>query len=959
MLTVIFAVALPLAVNGQREAVLSAGGSDSGHTSCVHIGTYDDKQRERIFGQIPPYGIRYTKAHPLIIALDWAFPPYSYVNEAGYPEGMLVDVLNEIFDRFRVAHEIRMMSHEESWKQLREGTVHVVIDVNNAPLTQDGIKCGHADLAPYNVMAIHLSETPMMRSLMFFGRGDTLLVNNDNYSNYYLVNAFKDSIRFAIRGVNHNKAINDIIEGRAKYFVWDEMALRVLVRKYDIENIVAMDPVDIPSGTLRFYCADTLLLGEFDYILNHLKNTNLYQPIYQKWFGQNKKDSKSLSVQVLFFALVVIVAIILLVMILRSTSDKLQTEFAAISKFGVDISHCQLVVIDVRKQWVYNKAGDFLPPGGIPYKEYLDLIHPDDRHVVTGAKTDVDGGRHDMPTIHFRMRRHDDETLEWRNMEVNAIIKTKKGKPQYLYLALSDTTEHQKDSIRLGKTVKEYGCIMDMSDVGRAYFDRSGHMQRYNKAFVTFFDKGGLDKADAFLQDKNLRALLIMFNGMILEENMDVWFGAPIDIPELQLKGTVEIRLRTVWDDSQCCAGYIMTLYDKEVIYDVTQSNRVLDMDMNALRNTLDELQMEMKFVMQRNKMSVFKWKVNSDTLLLSDGNLHESEIKYQDYVDMLSESDRNGILAALRSPQKYIRQPMHVVRQLKGLNDENDLRWYDTYLTPDYDINGTYIGVFGIRCDITEFMVTQNKLREETEKALDSGRQKALFLQSMTHELRTPLNAINGFAEILSFLTTDEEKKEYINIMAHNCTMLISLIDNILQISTIDTDGLILKKKRVDFAKAFKESAENLQKYIANPEVAYRIDTPMDSLILEIDEERVLQILDIFVNNASKFTKEGFIHVGFRYSGNMLTVYCRDTGCGIPQDKQQEVFNRFTKLDEFVAGAGLGLPLAKSIADIMGATIDLYSNENEGTVVSLTLDTSPTFTPPVKVNRDWIGNEL
>lgn len=959
MLTVLLAMALPLAVNGQREAVLSAGTSDSGHTSCVHIGAYDEKQRERIFGQIPPYGIKYTKAHPLVIALDWAFPPYSYVNEAGYPEGMLVDILNEVFNRFRVAHEIRMMSHEESWKQLREGKVHVVIDVNNAPLTQDGIRCGHADLAPYNVMAIHLSETPMMRSLMFFGRGDTLLVNNDSYSNHYLVKAFKDSIRFAIRGVNHNKAINDIIEGRAKYFVWDEIALRVLMRKYDIENIVEMDPVDIPSGTLRFYCADTLLLGEFDYILNHLKSTNLYQPIYQKWFGENKKDSKSLSVQVLFFALVVIVAIILLVMILRSTSDKLQTEFAAISKFGVDINHCQLVVINVRKQWVYNMAGDFLPSGGIPYKEYLDLIHPDDRHVVTEAKTDVDGGRHDMPTVYFRMRRYDDETFEWRNMAVNAIIKTKKGKPQYLYLALSDTTEHEKDSIRLGKAVREYSCIMDMSDVGRAYFDRSGHMQRCNKAFVTFFDKAGFGKADAFLQSKNLRALLIMFNGMILEENMDVWFGAPIDIPELQLKGTAEIRLRTVWDDSRCCAGYIMTLYDKEVIYDVMQSNRALDMDIKELQKTLEELQMEMKFVMQRNKMSVFKWKVNSDVLLLSDGTLHESEIKYQDYVDMLSESDREGILAALQSPQKYIRQPLHVVRQFKGLNEENDSRWYDTYLTPDYDIDGTYMGVFGIRCDITEFMATQNKLREETEKALDSGRQKALFLQSMTHELRTPLNAINGFAEILSFLTTDEEKREYIDIMAHNCTMLISLIDNILQISTIDTDGLTLRKRRVDFAKAFKESAQELQKYIANPEVAYRIDAPMDSLILEVDSERILQILDIFVNNASKFTKEGFIHVGFRYSGDLLTVYCRDTGCGIPQDKQQEVFNRFTKLDEFVAGAGLGLPLAKSIADVMGATIDLYSNENEGTVVSLTLDTSPDFTPPVKVNRDWIGNEL
>ena len=102
-----------------------------------------------------------------------------------------------------------------------------------------------------------------------------------------------------------------------------------------------------------------------------------------------------------------------------------------------------------------------------------------------------------------------------------------------------------------------------------------------------------------------------------------------------------------------------------------------------------------------------------------------------------------------------------------------------------------------------------------------------------------------------------------------------------------------------------------------------------------------MLQIFEAFFTNASKFTQKGFIHVGFRYCDGVLSLYCRDTGCGIPQEKQTEIFERFVKLDEFMQGTGLGLALCKTIADRMGATIDLYSREGEGTVISLSVDTN------------------
>lgn len=917
---------------------------------------YSRLQSQEIFREMPPHGIRYTKAHPLIVALDWAFPPFSYINEDGTPDGMLVEVVREIFAHFRIAYELRMMSHAELHESLRDKRVGLAVDIDNIP-AMDSVWCGHSVVADYNVAAIRLADTPMMRSIMLLKAGDTLMVNKDSYSMHYLLDYFKGTPQFTIRSVNYSTAIKAIIDGTAKYFIWDEMALRSLMRRYNLANEVKIESVDVPSGKLRFYSADTLLLHELDITLEHLQATNQYQPIYRKWLGEQSLESKSLSSQVMLFALLFIAFITLLVLVLRTTMpNRLKSEFRSISRFGIEIGHSQLVAMSVKKQWVYNVAGDLIPKKGMSLGDFITLVHPDDRHVVLDAKEKVDGGKHDMPVVYFRMRRHDDTSGEYRSMVVNAAVKTHNKRPTYVYLAMNDDTERQKEERSLNRTIKEYSSITDMSDVGRAYFDGKGSMRKCNDAFVAFFDRGGLGKATAFLQEKSLKELCVMLNGIILEEDMDIWFCTMVYIPELNLREAAEIRLRTVWDEGRN-VGYIITLYAKGAAKGALEENKAADIDIGHLQAMLHRFHSEMKFIMRRNRMYTFQWEVGKDYLELSEGSPYGKKIKFQDYAERLQEEDRKKILAALWEPQKYITKPMHVVRQLRsGAWDDRD-RWYDTFIMPDYGLNGEYKGVYGLRCEITEFMDTQNKLRQETEKALDSGRQKALFLQSMTHELRTPLNAINGFAEIMSFLTTNEEKKEYADIMAHNCTMLISLIDNILQISTIDTEGLRQRRRHVDFAKAFREGAESMRKYIANPDVSYRIDMPMQTLTLDIDAERVLQILDIFVNNSSKFTTKGFVHVGFRYGGDMLTVYCRDTGRGIPQDKQEKIFERFVKLDEFVQGAGLGLSLAKTIADLMGATIDIYSREGEGTVASVTFDMNPLFTPPRALGTELYGN--
>lgn len=907
---------------------------------------YSDKEAERIYSRVSPLGIKYTKKHPLVIAMDWAFPPFSYYDDDGNAKGMLISIIKQVFSRYHLPYQVKMMPRQNCYESLAKEKSDLIIDIDNLPKASH-MHRGRTVVADYNVAVVRNKSTKMMRSIMLLDKTDTVMVIPNSYSYYYILEYFRDSVPFTFELADPSYAMNAILSsaGSSKYFVWDEVALQSLVRKYNVNNEVKIERIDVPQGHLRFYSTDSVLLHELDLTVQQMQQTGQYETSYETWSESDTIGKRTLSIEVVIFALLIIAIGTLIFLLLRTTiPNRLKREFRTMTGIGVDSANCQLIAVSVKKGYCYNISGKLIPKNGISLRELMALASPDDVYKMLDAKNKIDNGLIEIAPIQVRMKHYGDPVGRWYNMIITGSVKMNGKKPVYIYMVLHDETEHKDEQLLLTKALREYSSITDISNVGRAYYDNRGRLTKVNDNLIAYLSKGGSDRVQAFLKETTLHELCIKFNGIMLEDDMDMYFGTIIDIPEINFKAAAEIRLRTVWSDEHHNDGYVMTIHDRDVAQALYGEFKDAQMNLNTVNKSLQKYHNELRFIMQRNKMYPFKWQVGNDYIEVSVNDIFDTHVSFEEYVSRVEEKDKADILAALSMPQKYITQPIHTIRQLNGAYKSNQAGWYDVHLMPDYDAQGRYVGVFGIRYDITNLVETQEKLRVETEKALDSGRQKTVFLSNMTHELRTPLNAINGFAEIMSFLTTDEEKKEYIDIMDHNCTMLISLVDNILHLSTIDTEGLKIRKRHVDFAKEFRQAAEDMRKYINNPEVSYRIDTPMQTLMLDIDAERIMQMLDIVVNNAAKFTQKGFIHIGFRYDDSCLTVYCRDTGCGIANDKQQEIFNRFMKVDEFVQGMGLGLALCKAIADIMGARLDIYSREGEGTSVSITLDMRQVF---------------
>lgn len=214
--------------------------------------------------------------------------------------------------------------------------------------------------------------------------------------------------------------------------------------------------------------------------------------------------------------------------------------------------------------------------------------------------------------------------------------------------------------------------------------------------------------------------------------------------------------------------------------------------------------------------------------------------------------------------------------------------------------------------------------LLEAKERSEESNRLKNAFLANVSHEIRTPLNAIVGFSDVL--VTGDsskEEQQHFFRIIKRNSDLLLSLIDDILDISKLETDKTILFIEECEVVKLAKQTISfvELSKEAGN---RFGFKSNVDCFVLQTDGQRMQQVIVNLLSNANKFTKEGTIllEVVVEKERNRVLMSVTDTGCGIPIGKQKQVFERFEKLNEYAQGTGLGLSICSLIVNKWGGAI-------------------------------------
>lgn len=591
-------------------------------------------------------------------------------------------------------------------------------------------------------------------------------------------------------------------------------------------------------------------------------------------------------------------------------------EISAIMQHTLDRSESYVLKLDIARRHAINVHGHLLPEEGIGYQESFGLIHPDDLNAYRAFIQRMVSGETTTDECVFRWDMSGSQRLgQWRYMHDQGIAEREKetGKVRNIFCTMTDCTEEILREQEEQEMANKYRMMFEQSIIGLAFYDKDGHLLTANKKMRDILKFQS--EEDPLFYKTSLFDMPSFRNLLYNRHVEDLYFCTKSIIIERGVNCYTEIRLHPIYNEN----GELH--YITFAIRDVTQErelylqNKKNSRDIRQANEAIRQYENEIQYLMDTCNMRFFRCSRAERACTFYKGMTTEvSKMSFDKLIEHFSDSPfRQGLMEydTYFSVQRTELTKMHPL-----FHEGDEMQWNYIDSVPFFNENGEMEGTYGIVRNVNDLVKKQEELKQETERANDSGRLKSVFMANMTHEIRTPLNSIVGFSDVLPMLSTTEEKQEIIRVIMNNCDMLMRLINDILAISAVDDSGIKIIPREIDFAKSFDDICESLKTRIQEPGVTFIKDNPYTTFVTQIDNGRIQQVITNFVTNAVKYTHQGHIKVGYRYEGQSLYIYCEDTGAGIPKEHQTKIFDRFVKLNDFVQGTGLGLSICKAIAD-------------------------------------------
>ena len=359
-----------------------------------------------------------------------------------------------------------------------------------------------------------------------------------------------------------------------------------------------------------------------------------------------------------------------------------------------------------------------------------------------------------------------------------------------------------------------------------------------------------------------------------------------------------------------------------------------------TFRNVVTELTQEYVLNMALRRTKIFPWSYDTKCNLMTiDPRYFEHlgipagdcTLTNEQFAQLVHPDDIAGVLKALtlQAQGNVIEDPVSY-RLHRG---DGKWEWFEAQST--YLGQGTRIPfrLVGVCMSTQEHKKIEEELIIARDKAQQSDKLKSVFLANMSHEIRTPLNAIVGFSNLLvdgDMAFKKEEVKEFLSLINLNCEQLLALISDILDLSKIESNTMVFNITEQPLTPLL-QNILRAQQINVPQEVELLLDLPSTDTIITTDPLRLKQVINNLINNAIKFTSKGAITLGYRQNNDQVSIFVKDTGTGIDEDKINRIFERFYKGDNFVQGTGLGLAISHTIVEHLKGTITVTSEIGKG----------------------------
>ncbi len=492
-----------------------------------------------------------------------------------------------------------------------------------------------------------------------------------------------------------------------------------------------------------------------------------------------------------------------------------------------------------------------------------------------------------------------------------------------------DITERKRLSIQLERNIKELRAVEEVAKLGRCYYDPETDICYYS-GFT-----GLMCNSDSYKEIPR-EDYLIKVIYPDDREIFDAWLKRV-----LVTEKNESVYYRIMFN------GEIYHLHMKPFSFRDQTGRKVMEAYVQNIT----------AFTKQESDLAAIQWAMNNSFediyCVKKDGSIvfgnkqfrlnfgvteNENLSKHKLFDLPLTRIPKESFLALIdktnsSSSEKYIRYSTKNPYSIGNQKKEFDCFTYVVHRPGDEDYYWTFAR------DITERLTHEEQMKEminevikAKEKAEESDKMKSNFLANMSHEIRTPLNAIIGFSRIIAECDDLDERMEYFKIVDCNNDRLLMLINEILDLSRIESEKVQFTYAPTDLSQMCKELHDSL--ILRCPQnVSFVLDEKSTQDITIItDKNRLSQVLSNLIGNSFKFTMQGTVALGYRKEmNNTICFFVKDTGIGIQKEKATKIFDRFTKLNDYIQGSGLGLSICKTIVEKLGGSISVETEEGIG----------------------------
>ena len=877
----------------------------------------------------------YTEEQPLVIVSDWEFPPYEFSNDNGEPDGYNIEVLNIILDRLNIPHRYIMQEWYMATETFERREADLIFALSFNYMKRPYVMTRNL-LHFYRIVSVRRPDEKPLTKIAQLGAKDTVVMKANDYAPIRILMTNPEPA-FTIEYHSPKDALTGVQRGTYDYFLWGEVPIQRKLKELALDSLVT-DLTDIPPGELRLIGYDKELIDAIDDEYARLEQAGQLEKIYDKWFHPEREhnDTSTIPIFIIVGAIIVGLISLLLSRLIRIRVQKAIDKSKDINNMmtqALSMGNYYVIEHDLRTHRAHNAYGNLLPTDGMTAEEFKERIHPEGREAFNAALQSImEGARSaELKTCWNAGKK---EKPDWRYLHGNAIMELENGKPRYIVNSVKDVTHDIMEERNTRETGERYIKIFMTSLIPMSFYDADGNLLDYNNKMSELC---GINVVgDALFRQTHLKDMPLLQGDLSLDTHEEFYVCQHLVIPQAGIDKYIEFRIYPVTDNDRIIYHIITArdLTSERLLY---LEQRKHDIEMHKISDAANSFENQLQYLLEKSKMFVWTFSLEDRIIHLSR-SLRKVEFSFsrQDYMDGMDANERgkadNNLFQIMMKGKEF-----NTIHHFDKTPINQEPSWHALSGIPIRDDQGNLTGYFGVARNITELVSIQQKLKEETARAEDSGRMKSAFLANMTHEIRTPLNAIVGFSDLLPVVDTEEERMQFIRIIRNNCDMLLRLMNDILEASNMG-QALAIKPVECDFAEVFNDICQTLAQRVQEPGVEFIKDNPYATFPTSLDKGRVQQVLTNFTTNAVKYTHQGHIKVGYRQevrrvdgqSKNGLYFYCEDTGAGIPKEKQASVFERFVKLNDFVQGTGLGLSICKAIAERCGGEIGLTS-EGEG----------------------------